>query len=98
MTSISTESKISVGLVIAMLAGAWAIWTYSRDVEAMVATEKAERQRLEERVSWVIVNSNAQQKKIDSIDKNVRENGQKLARIVAYMEGSKDANQKNQSN
>lgn len=87
---ITKDSKISISLVIALAAGAWTILSYSRNVEATIASERAARQKLEERVAWVILNNDQQQIKIDRIDENVRKNGKQLSRLVAYVEGNKN--------
>lgn len=86
MADLTQDSKISFGLLIALLALCFSFWGYSRDVEAQIATERSERQALEVRVDWMEKQADQQAKQINSIDKNVRDNGKALARILAIAE------------
>lgn len=98
MAEITNNSKVSMGLLATLAAGAWAVFGYAQGVEAKLAEERSEREKLEERVAWIIDTDYRQDEKvredIKELEKLVIENGKGLAVVVDYVEGLKDERRK----
>lgn len=89
MSEINQTTKVSVGFILSLVVGAWALFGYARDVEASLSLEKSERIKLEERVAWIIMNNDKRDRQILRLDSQLRSNGKQIAKVVQFIEESK---------